>query len=54
MPSAGLATDAELCMVRSRAGSPRAYALASGSFLEAAGLSVHLGCRAALAEGEAD
>jgi hypothetical protein len=54
VPSAGLATDAALCRVRSRAGTASSYAIASGSFVEAVGLSVRLGCRASLAEGEVD
>lgn len=56
VPSAGLATDAQLCLVRVGAGRlgagrVRAYALASGSFVEADGMSVRLATRADLAEG---
>lgn len=52
--SAGLATDGELCLVRRLGGSVRAYALASGSFVEADGVSVRLATRAELAEGGVD
>lgn len=51
-PSTGLCTDAQVCFVRSRAGAPRSYALAGGSLVDTAGLTVRTAGPVVFAEGE--